>query len=71
MFTEASNLLSLTAWCASTLVTFSPLIQVQASEITVRNSCKFDIWPAYTPLWPFYIGKKPETSHGGWEMKSR
>jgi hypothetical protein len=70
MFTEASNLLSLTAWCAFTLVIFSPLIQVQASEIRVKNSCKFDICPAYTPLWPFYIGKEPETSQGGLEMKA-
>jgi hypothetical protein len=52
------------------LVTFSPLIQVQASETTVKNSCELNIWPPYTAMWPFYVGKEPETSQGGWEMKA-
>ena len=53
-----------TAWCGFVLTAAFHSGHVDAVTVTVKNSCQFDIWPAYASF------GKAAAAHGGWEMKA-
>jgi hypothetical protein len=58
------NVIKRTAWCGVVSALSFHVVHVQSVTVTVKNSCQFDIWPAYASF------GKAASAHGGWEMKT-